>query len=769
MAKKDTDWETLLNFDDDKDEIINTDLNDQKIYEKDNKQLAIYEKDYKNLFSAESILKDKSYYQSKYYIITKHLINMDDYYLALENIQNKLFGEPVASESISSSNSKSSSKISNGKEIGKDLNTFKLGNTNKLLDIFENENMTKKEFGEYVRRTLYLMFLMINKENYVIYYPKKISLNKLSLFIKKYFERDDYESYENKENEDDDYEDESYESKEKDDESFGSRSKENDNVIFEKKIIDDDEIYENKINDIEIDVVINDFEKDDFYNLEKKYQNNFYFVEQLHLRDIEDKFNIIGVIAKNLIYQVGNKKFQASNYINIFHNLNLIREGDINKQNSDLQSILKSFNIKDISKNNIFLFITSGPYLLFRIIFDILNELFKIEKEDFVFEDYIKEKINKHNNILSNLIETKKNIIKNVENLYHFFSDLRNRKINHCVLYIGTNSENLKDDEFFKIVSIINKKDNKSVGQEDKNIVEEKEFNENIKEFNEIINLKNGIRNILSIKDDFYTKFELFAENVNKKLNNSDNKVFNKIDLKNNYKLVLNIYLTEEKSINTMSEHFQINKIINKNLNKEFIIKIIKDRKKNEIYLFLLPGNEANHFFGLNHDNIFIGPSDNPRLNLMEQFSIRFDCSGGVYNRYLKDKFIENYNEKKTKLKSILSLLKYSNLYEIFNIIDNELKPEFEIDKESFKRSFENIVVESEISDDLIVKIKEEMKRTCQKELNEDLIRQNIKKFEEKIKIKLFCDCFINNVLFNVCSNSIINNFKNLNDNIFMN
>ena len=190
---------------------------------------------------------------------------------------------------------------------------------------------------------------------------------------------------------------------------------------MKKKIIDDDEIYENKINDFEIDVVINDFEKDDFYKLEKKYQNNFYFVEQLHLRDIEDKFHIMGVIAKNLIYQVGNKKFQASNYINIFHNLNLIREGDINKQNSDLQSILKSFNLKDITKNNIFLFITICPYLLFRIIFDILKELFKIEKEDFVFEDYIKEKINKPNDILSKLIETKKNIIKNVENLYHFF------------------------------------------------------------------------------------------------------------------------------------------------------------------------------------------------------------------------------------------------------------------------------------------------------------------------------------------------------------
>ena len=261
MKDKSIDWEELLNFNDDKSDNQNIDLIDLEI-NKNDKQLSIYQNDYQKLVSIETILKNKSYYQTKYLIITKHLINMDDYYLSLEKKMDETFGNSNRANSMNSSqNSNKSKKISKTKE---DLNILKLGYTKKLLEIYENEKMTGKEFEEYARRTLYLMFLMIRKSDYVIYNPKKIILSKLSSYINKYSEKKE-------------------------------------SCTFVK-------------NESEIDVIINDFEKDDFYKLLENYPNNFYFIEQLHLKELKDiKFNIVGDIARNLINQSDKKKFQSSN------------------------------------------------------------------------------------------------------------------------------------------------------------------------------------------------------------------------------------------------------------------------------------------------------------------------------------------------------------------------------------------------------------------------------------------------------------------------
>ena len=124
-----------------------------------------------------------------------------------------------------------------------------------------------------------------------------------------------------------------------------------------------------------------------------KYPNNFYFIEQLHLDELKDKkFNVIGEIVRNLIEQSDKERIQTLNYINILHYLNLLRninnkfngldkdiindlkdsEKDISSGQDlkgldkslackqDLEDILKSFNLKDISKNNIFILITNG-------------------------------------------------------------------------------------------------------------------------------------------------------------------------------------------------------------------------------------------------------------------------------------------------------------------------------------------------------------------------------------------------------------------------
>jgi len=354
--------------------------------------------------------------------------------------------------------------------------------------------MTGHEFEEFARRTLYLMILMIKKDNYMINNPKKASLNALNQI---------------------------------------SKSKD--------KFTEDT---------CEIDVIINNFDKDDFNKLILKYPNNFYFTEQLHLKEMDTKFNVIGEIARNLLFQTNKKKFQIKNYINIYLNLKSIREQmktsniNINNSNSscdknkeiikknekdkNLQIILKSFDLNDISKENIFILITNGPYLLFRIIFKILDDILDKDNQDNILDDLEKE-INTQNDILSQLTESKKNIKEKVFHLYNIFKDLRKNNINHCVLYIGSNSENMKDDEFFQNREILQNKE------------KNEQFTENIKEFKEIIKIKKGIRNMLKIKNDLEDCYSSFAKNMYNKLI-KDKTILEIIKLDNTYKLTLNIF-----------------------------------------------------------------------------------------------------------------------------------------------------------------------------------------------------------------------------------
>ena len=69
-------------------------------------------------------MKSKFYYQTKYLIITKHLINMDDYYLSLENKMDETFGNSNKSQSMNFSKISNKSKNTNISKIKADLNSF---------------------------------------------------------------------------------------------------------------------------------------------------------------------------------------------------------------------------------------------------------------------------------------------------------------------------------------------------------------------------------------------------------------------------------------------------------------------------------------------------------------------------------------------------------------------------------------------------------------------------------------------------------------------
>ena len=749
------DWESLLEFNFDDENLLKESNNIIAFvpHINENNQFDAYSNDYKKLISVESILKDKSYYEVKYSIITRHLINMDDYYLILK--QNQInYEENFTNSQLSSSNislnkskSKSKSKISciSGERTIKDLNEFKLGYTKKLLQIFENEKMTGKEFEEYARRTLYLMFLMIKKDNYKILNPKNANLKILDNFLQKYFM--------------------------------------NNKIILFKE------------DTCEIDIIINDFEKKDLEQLINNYQNNFYFTEELHLNKLNEKFNIIGEIARNLIYQSNSKKKQINNYIELIDKLNNIKnenikkntnesknnnnniikpnefeesqnnislsensEKVIDKTNIDLQKILKSFELKDISKDNIFIILTNGPYLLFKIVFDITNELLKRNNFD---DNYLKQQIEKYETIFKNLTDSKKNIFEKIKNLYIIFLNLRKKNIHHCVMYLGTNSENLKDDNIFKNVELI-----------ENNM----KYKENSKEFYDFVvikKLKNGIVNMLNIKDEFDEKYDLFIKNVNKKF--SDNKIkqniLEKIKIKNSFKLKLNIYFHEEKKVVNQSDNFIIKTNILENIdNKQYLFDLIENlmRKKEnkEIYLILLPQNKAFPYLSFNNDNLFINYLENKELN--KDISFRFKYND-FCERFLKDEF-ENFSKTKFDYKKEISF-DFDNFDFSFvaKTINNKIKPEFTIDENNLRSVYDIIDVGSEINDNLIMKIVDNIEKTTNKKDNSNLrkaIRKNVTKLEENIKLKLFYDYFIKIILKDACIKSTIEKFKDLNDDI---
>ena len=83
--------------------------------------------------------------------------------------------------------------------------------------------MTEKEFEEYAKRTLYLMFLITKKDNYIIYNPKSVNLKGLDQYL----------------------------------------------MSWEK------EIKMFNLESYEINIVINDFQKADFNNLINNYPNSF--------------------------------------------------------------------------------------------------------------------------------------------------------------------------------------------------------------------------------------------------------------------------------------------------------------------------------------------------------------------------------------------------------------------------------------------------------------------------------------------------------------
>ena len=278
---------------------------------------------------------------------------------------------------------------------------------------------------------------------------------------------------------------------------------------------------------------------------------------------------------------------------------------------------------------------------------------------------------------------------------------------------------------------------------------------------------------MLNIKDKFDEKYDLFIKNVNKKF--SDNKIkqniLEKIKIKNSFKLKLNIYFHEEKKVVNQSDNFIIKTNILENIdNKQYLFDLIENlmrkKEKKEIYLILLPKDKAFPYLSMGNDNLFINYLGNKELN--KDISFRFKCID-FYERYLKDEF-ENFSKTKFDYKKEISF-DFDNFDFSFvaKTINNKINPEFTIDENNLRSVYKIIDVGSEINDNLIMKIVDNIEKTTNKKDNSNLrdaIRKNVTKLEENIKLKLFYDYFIKIILKDACIKSTIEKFKDLNDDI---
>ena len=177
-----------------------------------------------------------------------------------------------------------------------------------------------------------------------------------------------------------------------------------------------------------------------------------------------------------------------------------------------------------------------------------------------------------------------------------------------------------------------------------------------------------------------------------------------------------------------------------------------------------MPKDKGLSYVGLNNDNIFINYFENENLN--KELSMRFKYQG-IYEKYLKDEF-ENYRKKKVNYNK-------ENLFDNDNFdfsymaktINNQINPEFTIDEKSLRSAYEIIDVKSEIHDNLIMKIVDNIEKTTnnkEKTNLKDVIRKNVTKLEEYIKLKLFYNYFIKIILREACIKSINEKYTNLND-----
>ena len=129
--------------------------------------------------------------------------------------------------------------------------------------------------------------------------------------------------------------------------------------------------------------------------IKEKFPNNFFFFENLNLKDSEN-YEVIGEISQNIINNTRQKITQEFNYINLIKAFNNYSE----RENSDFISIFDEYGFNNYEK--IFILITDGSYIRLKFLISILNN----KKDE-----------------IQNLINQKKDKTEIIDVLFGYFKD----------------------------------------------------------------------------------------------------------------------------------------------------------------------------------------------------------------------------------------------------------------------------------------------------------------------------------------------------------
>ena len=496
MDTKEKEWEELfkgIDFDD-----SNMLPEDKELDEKIelNESFTIYFNDYCKISYLNDIKENHLYLFNKWKCIFFHCVKLDDFYYYLNNknvnlqsissefVKNIIIGNNNKDNSLNSENNRQlsienndsnsslkgklinnssitdnsiSCDFSNSKEneirdlnilnkekndimINKSseikLNEFKLTEAKKSLQIYDNEKIGGTEYELQCKRVLYLMLIFIGRDNYKIFNPHKIPIQK---FINRL----------------------------------------NIKELGNEKLTDSDSF--------EIDVIINDFKVSDLKTLIKEYSSHFLLTDKLRISEIDEntKVNFIGEISRNFIIQIINKSVQLKTYFASFKILEKLNEQNCNLSEGEKDYIFSCFNLQKNSNMNIFFIITDGSYLVLRFVIETIFTIKKnnllVEKEDIY--KFIDDEIDKNKNLLNHLMSNKyRNLNYFIYKTHEALKYLDDKNIRYCIFYMGEREENRFEDFFKEKEGIKNP------------ILFQTKFNNKIKNLiNDLINLKEMI------------------------------------------------------------------------------------------------------------------------------------------------------------------------------------------------------------------------------------------------------------------------------------
>ena len=634
-----------------------------------------YFNEYDFLSTIKLIKSNPEYSLSKWKIIFNNLINFNDfifhlkdkkdlleedriYLLNNKNISSNGFIQENSSNSSSSNNNNSASedknkyssscKDTNNNELSQtkiELYEFKLNYVSQYLNITENEKMDGESFVKYARKTFYTLLLLLKIDYYEIFNPKKILLKRIKEVLQ-----------------------------------------EKNKHIFLKI----------KEETFKIDVVINKLAKNDFKKLLDKFPNHFFFIDQIRLEEIKDhEFNLFSEICRDLVNQAEDKYKQEKIYISIFNFLKEIKsESVLENIKEKYKDILNSISLKDEQKENIFMFMTNGSYFLLKFIVNIVSDIFKqnIDNDKSKIKNLINEKIKEFNTTsIDNIIKNKKTkIIEIIYQFYLIFYELRKRQIKHCLFYIGEDSGNEYENNLSKYMTF--KKYNNKTDLEKEQKKFQKDFTINNK-------IKDKIKELFEIQNNFKKVLEKFGLTLYKELCENEKKKGNEIA-----NLLNQISLGPKDLISLL---FFINKDDSKNGEK--FLQPLKDIKKFDIKVeyyekqfdFEQIENLKNKVYDI--AIIVAKPEYAPFLNLILFkkniqnfciFPLNVDIiqlakntfkAPLVYNNLLKKKY---YNIKPEVPKNSYIHSEILNFKNLSNKISEELKAKIDIEKNNTLLSF---------------------------------------------------------------------------------